>query len=60
MKVTRLEDLICRQRARALAQREYQLSGKEPLSRDDKFCDQICSAAVSLMSNIAEGFARYH
>lgn len=49
------EDLICWQRGRELARGVYAaLKG----CRDYGFCDQIQRAAVSIMSNIAEGFER--
>ncbi len=59
-KVTRFEDLICWQKARALVKQVYALTNREPLSRDFKLRDQLRSASVSAMSNIAEGFARFH
>ncbi len=38
----------------------YKITNEEPLSKDYKLRDQLRSAAVSVMSNIAEGFSRYH
>ena len=45
--------------ARRLVKKIYLLSGTGPLSRGFPFRDQIRSAAISVMSNIAEGFARH-
>ena len=51
--VQRFEDLMCWQRARELVRETYKaFSG----CRDFGFKDQIQRAAVSVMSNIAEGF----
>lgn len=59
-KVERFEDLTCWQEARALTNAIYQLVGDKPLSQDFRLRDQLTSASVSVMTNIAEGFARYH
>lgn len=53
--VERFEDLICWQKARELT-REIYKSLKD--CRDFGFKDQIQRAAVSVLSNIAEGFER--
>ena len=59
VKVDRFEDLKVWQEARSLASAVYQaVNGSERLARDYRFRDQITSAAVSVMSNIAEGFSR--
>ncbi|MBA4181723.1 MAG: four helix bundle protein [Anaerolinea sp.] len=57
-KITSFEDLIAWQRARALARDVNLLCESEPLSRKFSFRDQLQRAAVSTMSNIAEGFDR--
>jgi four helix bundle protein len=54
----RFEDLIAWQKARGLVRRVYELTDEPRVARDLKFCSQIQSAAVSVMSNIAEGFDR--
>ncbi|NIV12362.1 MAG: four helix bundle protein, partial [Aliifodinibius sp.] len=59
-KITRFEDLKCWQKARRLVKEIYKITNEEPLSKDYKLRDQLRSAAVSVMSNIAEGFSRYH
>lgn len=58
-KVEKFEDLVAWQKAHALAMEIYQLTAREPFSRDFGLKDQIQRAAVSVMSNIAEGFERY-
>lgn len=59
-KVTRFEDLACWQKARDLVNAVYDVTKRGPLSRDYGLRDQLQRASVSTMSNIAEGFARYH
>jgi four helix bundle protein len=58
MRVTCFEDLIAWQKARELRKRIYSASSKKPFSRDYKMRDQINGAALSVMSNIAEGYER--
>lgn len=57
--IERFEDIQAWQKARALVREIYQTCSDGRLSRDFGLKDQICRAAVSSMSNIAEGFARY-
>lgn len=57
-KVERFEDLIAWQKARALTKDIYAMTGKGKFERDLGLRDQIRKAAVSVMSNIAEGFER--
>jgi four helix bundle protein len=57
--VDRFEDLIVWQKAHDLAVGVYRLTSREPFCRDFGLRDQIQRAAVSVMSNIAEGFERY-
>jgi four helix bundle protein len=54
------EDLDCWQCSRKLVSSVYRLSRSEPISRDFGICNQLQRAAVSIMSNIAEGFERAH
>jgi four helix bundle protein len=56
--VTRFEDLQCWQKARELTRVIYRLTKGRTFYRDFKLRDQIRDAAVSAMSNIAEGFER--
>src|SRR3989338_10155591 len=53
--IARFEDLICWQKARELTKGVYKAFHG---CRDYGFIDQIQRAAVSVMSNIAEGFER--
>jgi len=57
MKAKRFEDLFIWQKARYLTKVIYQLTGKKSFS-DLSLKDQIRRAAVSILSNIAEGFER--
>lgn len=57
-KVERFEDLIAWQKARRLLNDVYSVTRKTPFSKDYKFVAQIQSAALSTMSNVAEGFER--
>lgn len=56
----RFEDLDSWKAARVLVNGIYRLTKNEDLSRDFGLCNQIQRAAVSILSNIAEGFERYH
>jgi len=58
-KIEKFEDLIVWQKAHELAVAIYGLTSREPFCRDFGLRDQIQRAAVSVMSNIAEGFERY-
>lgn len=57
-KVERFEDLIAWQKARELTTRIYSLSQNGNFAPDYGLRDQIRRAAVSVMSNLAEGFDR--
>lgn len=52
------EDLIAWQKGRELTRALYRLTRRAPFSKDYGLRDQICRAAVSVTSNIAEGFER--
>jgi len=56
MTIKRFEEIEAWQLARKLTKEIYLESRKSPMRRDLRFCSQIQSAAVSIMSNIAEGF----
>jgi four helix bundle protein len=56
----RFEDLHAWQKARELVNRIYDMTQKGSLAKDFGLRDQIQRAAVSIMSNIAEGFDRTH
>ena len=57
-KVERFEDLIAWQKAKHFAKEIYLVSRSSPFQLDRRFVSQIQSAAVSVMSNIAEGYER--
>ncbi len=54
----RFEDLIAWQKARALTKAIYQATRQDSFAKDSGLSGQIQRAAVSIMSNIAEGFER--
>lgn len=56
--IERFEDLKAWMRARELTREIYEISGRNEFARDYALRDQIRRAAVSTMSNIAEGFER--
>jgi four helix bundle protein len=56
--IRRIEDLEIWQRARILAIDLFFLTRKGQISKDFSFKNQIMRAAVSVPSNIAEGFER--
>jgi len=56
--VQRFEDLIAWQKARELTKVIYQMTGESSFSKDFGLRDQIQRAAVSVMSNLAQGFER--
>jgi four helix bundle protein len=58
MAVKNFEDLNVWQQARQLTQEVYRLTKTENVLKDFGLQDQIRRAAVSVMSNIAEGFER--
>lgn len=57
-KVEKFEDLIVWQKARELARCIYRITDEGRLARDFSLKDQMRRAAVSILSNIAEGFER--
>jgi four helix bundle protein len=54
--VTRFEDLIAWQEARKLMQLAYKVTSDGSFAKDFEMRDQFRSAALSSMTNIAEGF----
>ncbi len=52
------EDLVVWQRAKALSVDVYRVTARGPIARDTGLRTQIQRAAVSAMSNIAEGLER--
>ena len=59
MKITRFEDIKSWQEARKLVKLVYSaINTSEKFCKDLRLVNQMQGAAVSCMSNIAEGFAR--
>lgn len=58
MKIERFEDLEVWQFARELVRDIYRVTRRGELSKDFGFRDQLQRSALSIMSNIAEGFER--
>jgi four helix bundle protein len=57
-KIERFEDIDAWKKARVLTNRVYAVTNAGTFARDFQLRDQIRSACVSAMSNIAEGFER--
>lgn len=57
MKIEKFEDLDCWKAARKLVNTIYLMTRRDPFCRDFGLSGQIQRAAVSVMANIAEGFA---
>lgn len=55
----RFEDLLAWQEARVLVKMIYELTGEKSIEKDFRLVNQLRSASVSIMSNIAEGFERH-
>ena len=58
-RIQRFEDLVAWQKARLLTKAVYRLTKQGALAHDRGLTEQMQRAAVSIMSNIAEGFERY-
>jgi four helix bundle protein len=58
MKVESVEDLVIWIKARELVNSVYTITKKDKFKRDWILVDQIRRAAISVMSNISEGFER--
>src|SRR5215216_6140 len=59
MAVERFEDLVAWQKARVLTRAIYEVTRRGDFENDYGLARQIQRAAVSVMSNIAEGFERH-
>jgi four helix bundle protein len=57
-RIERFEELIAWQKAWLLTAEIYGITSKDNFARDFGLKDQIRRAAVSVMSNLAEGFER--
>lgn len=60
MEMKSFENLEVWQQARKLVSAIYQMTSNDKLAHDYGLCGQLQRAAVSIMSNIAEGFERMH
>ena len=58
--IKRFEELTGWQKARILTSRIYVITSHGQFARDFELKDQIRRAAISIMSNLAEGFERQH
>ncbi len=59
MKIERFEELEAWKEARVLVSQVYGITREATnVRQDSRFRDQLTAAAVSVMSNIAEGFSR--
>ena len=56
--IQRFEEIEAWQKGRDLTRRIYQITAKTTFARDFTLKDQIKRAAISITSNIAEGFER--
>ena len=56
--IQKFEDLIAWRKARSLTARVYEETAKGKFSKDYGLREQIRKSAVSVMSNIAEGYER--
>lgn len=59
-KITRFQDLNCWKESRKLVKRIYKSSEQGKFKKDFSLKDQVRRASVSIMTNIAEGFSRFH
>src|SRR5688500_7767547 len=59
MHIKSFEELYAWQQARGLVGNVYDLVDGDAIRRDYPYRDQIRRASVSVMTNIAEGFARH-
>ena len=57
-RISRFEELVVWQQARLLVREVYEATQRGPFSRDFGLSRQIQRAAVSIPSNVAEGFER--
>ncbi|MFY0685279.1 MAG: four helix bundle protein [Balneola sp.] len=59
-KITAFEDLNCWKESRILVKEIYSITHTPPFNKDYGLKNQIQRASVSVMTNISEGFSRYH
>ena len=56
MKIKKFEDLECWQESRSLTKKIYRHTKRPIFAKDLRLSGQITGAAISMMSNICEGF----
>ena len=54
----KFEDLLAWQKARVMVNQIYVITRKQEFSKDNELLKQIRRAAISILSNISEGFER--
>ncbi|MBO8130962.1 MAG: four helix bundle protein [Candidatus Marinimicrobia bacterium] len=57
-KIEKFEDIEAWQKARSLVKEVYRVCGFERYKKDYNLIDQTRSSAISIIANIAEGYAR--
>jgi len=57
-KIERFEDIVAWRKARRLVQEIYRICNIQNYNKDYGLIDQTRRAAISIMANVAEGFAR--
>ncbi len=56
--IEKLEDIVIWQKSRALVRILYSTTSMKDFNKDFEYKNQIRSAVISIMSNIAEGYGR--
>ena len=59
MKIAKFEDIKAWQKAKELTKYIYDVTNKGDFAKDYSLKDQIRRASISVMSNVAEGYARH-